>query len=592
MKKIKTIILTTFVLLVAVFCTACFDLDENWGKDSKLIKEYQEQTFFMYGKEYDYCIDSQEELEAFVWYNILYRNNNVSFYKNFDLDNTSLSTLVFNYINSYPEYTGINVSSTKSYATLISGNEYKLQNFVYELPNDKLNTHYEYSSDVFGQNYTYTYDNGDLIISNGRNTTTTSRYSQDPDFKYEFGTDLNERNLPIDDEKGYEVYNSEQLFMVVQYGQRPIIDDNESVVATIYNNARTVLSQINTDDMSDYQKVLNIYNWVLSNNVYDYNILEYMEYTNDSSQLTFGNSPVFYLEGILYDLDNQLAVCDGISKTIALLCNMEGIECIKINGSTSGGNHAWNKVKLGDNWYAIDGTWAEIVCRDSENETMFELASHSYFLVSDEKLNELATRTTIWPLDEPQAIDYNYYENTTITDTQITQDLYVSTDEELIELLQIADNIDISNIEILLDEEYYDSMDNISGNLTQYQLMMDVNGITTDIELIITLNAIAFVQNGTTYYLVYDNNTSSWSVKTNGFFGYSTVAYIVDNKFSISGVDYIFYPIQQQDSIRTYIDNNSEISNNGYTIIDNRRISFFYSNGCLMIWLNYNQTHR
>ena len=393
MKKIKTIILTTFILFVAVFCTACFDLDENWDKNNKLIKNYQEQTFFMYGKEYDYCIDSQEELNAFVWYNILYRNNNVSFYKNFDLDNTSLSTLVYNYINSYPEYTGINVSPNKSYATLISGNEYKLQNFIYELPNDKLNINYEYTINAYGQNYTYTYDNGDLIISNGQNTLTTSKYTQDPDFKYEFGTELNERNLPIDNKEGYQVYNSEQLFMVVQYGKKPIIEDSTSVVATIYSNARTVLGQINTDDMSEYQKVLNIYNWVLSNNVYDYNILEYMELVNDYSQLTFGNSPVFYLEGILYDLDNQIAVCDGISKTIALLCNMEGIECIKINGSTSGGNHAWNKVKLGDNWYAIDGTWAEIVCSDSENNNMFELLSHSYFLVSDEKLKEMYPKT-------------------------------------------------------------------------------------------------------------------------------------------------------------------------------------------------------
>lgn len=592
MKKIKTIILTTFILLVAVFCTACFDLDENWDKNNKLIKNYQEQTFFMYGKEYDYCIDSQEELNAFVWYNILYRNNNVSFYKNFDLDNISLSTLVYNYINSYPEYTGINVSPNKSYATLISGNEYKLQNFIYELPNDKLNTNYEYTINAYGQNYTYTYDNGDLIISNGQNTSTISKYTQDPDFKYEFGTELNERNLPIDNKEGYQVYNSEQLFMVVQYGKKPIIEDSTSVVATIYNNARTLLGQINTDDMSEYQKVLNIYNWVLSNNVYDYNILEYMELVNDYSQLTFGNSPVFYLEGILYDLDNQIAVCDGISKTIALLCNMEGIECIKINGSTSGGNHAWNKVKLGDNWYAIDGTWAEIVCSDSENNNMFELLSHSYFLVSDEKLNELTPRTTIWPLEEPEAIDYNYYENTTITDSNYTQDLYVSTDQELIALLEIADNTNMQNIEIYLDEEYYDFMDNIDNNLKQYQLMIDTGDTKTNVEFVVMQDALLFVQDGINYYITYNNNTNLWSVKRYGFFGYETVSFVVDNKFELNGIAYLFHPVQQQDSIRTYIDGNKGISNNGYTLIDNRRISFFYSNCCLMIWLNYIETHR
>lgn len=588
MKKLKIFVLALFLMSVAVLCTACLNIDSNWRENQSIKQTYQAQTFFMYGEEYDYCIDSQEEFEAFVWYNILYRNNDVKFYKNFELSNTSLSTLAYESINAYPEYTGINVSNTNSYVALVSGNEYKLQNFIYELPEDKLVNSYEKT--IMG--ITYSYENGDLIIKQpGEDDVVISKYTQDPDFRYEFDTELNDRNLPIDEKEGYKVYNSEQLFMVVSYGKKPIIEDQASVVATIYNNARTVLSQINTDDMTDYQKVLNIYNWVLSNNVYDYNILEYMEAVNDYTQLSFGGSPVFYLEGILYDLDNQMAVCDGISKTIALLCNMEGIECIKINGSTPNGNHAWNKVKLGDNWYAIDGTWAEITCSDSESSEYFELMSHSYFLVSDEKLNDIATRTTTWPLDEPAAIDYNYYNNTSLSYDNLQQDLYISSDTELAQLLEIAERTDLNHLEILLDNQYYDSMDGVEGNLQRYVLLVNTADSKQEIEYITTPTSLIFEYNNNQYAITYNRLLASWSVSQLGQLSAVPVV-IINNQFVIDGVIFNFYTIQQQDSIRSYIDNNETLSNNGYTLINNNRISFFYSNGCLMIWFNYQATHR
>ena len=588
MKKLKTFVLALFLMSVAVLCTACLNIDSNWRENQSIKQTYQAQTFFMYGEEYDYCIDSQEEFETFVWYNILYRNNDVKFYKNFELSNTSLSTLAYENINAYPEYTGINVSNTNSYVALVSGNEYKLQNFIYELPEDKLINSYEKT--IMGT--TYSYENGDLIIKQpGEDDVVISKYTQDPDFRYEFDTELNDRNLPIDEKEGYKVYNSEQLFMVVSYGKKPIIEEQTSVVATIYNNARTVLSQINTDDMTDYQKVLNIYNWVLSNNVYDYNILEYMEAVNDYTQLSFGGSPVFYLEGILYDFDNQMAVCDGISKTIALLCNMEGIECIKINGSTPNGNHAWNKVKLEDNWYAIDGTWAEITCSDSESSEYFELMSHSYFLVSDEKLNDIATRTTTWPLDEPAAIDYNYYNNTSLSYDNLQQDLYISSDTELAQLLEIAERTDLNHLEILLDNQYYDSMDGVEGNLQRYVLLVNTADSKQEIEYITTPTSLIFEYNNNQYAITYNRLLASWSVSQLGQLSAVPVV-IINNQFVIDGVIFNFYTIQQQDSIRSYIDNNETLSNNGYTLINNNRISFFYSNGCLMIWFNYQATHR
>lgn len=44
----------------------------------------------------------------------------------------------------------------------------------------------------------------------------------------------------------------------------------------------------------------------------------------------------FYIEGVLTDTD-YLAVCDGMSKTFSLLCNIEGIPCVRVIGSAGSG---------------------------------------------------------------------------------------------------------------------------------------------------------------------------------------------------------------------------------------------------------------
>lgn len=60
-------------------------------------------------------------------------------------------------------------------------------------------------------------------------------------------------------------------------------------------------------------------------------------------------------------LVNKKATCDGISSLYKILCNKLGIRCMKIAGYASfngqGGPHAWNYIKIGKKWYAVDSTW-------------------------------------------------------------------------------------------------------------------------------------------------------------------------------------------------------------------------------------------
>lgn len=53
-----------------------------------------------------------------------------------------------------------------------------------------------------------------------------------------------------------------------------------------------------------------------------------------------------------------LAVCEGYAEAFKLLCDREGIPCITVLGTGSGGAHKWNYVKMEDGkWYLVDATW-------------------------------------------------------------------------------------------------------------------------------------------------------------------------------------------------------------------------------------------
>jgi len=218
------------------------------------------------------------------------------------------------------------------------------------------------------------------------------------------------------------VTSSEQLYFAVENKITPLFNDNNSSAYKLYNKAKQVLREIISDEMSDYEKALSIFDWICINSVYDNKILSY-----DSTNVSFTNYTSFSLEGVLND---GLAVCDGYSKTFSLLCNMEGIDTVRIAGGIdSNGNgvvdsyeglHAWNKVKINDNWYVVDITWSVV---DTESDTFSEdgatkynsneFLNHMYFLVSDSDIIEhIASDTELNAMcASPES--YYYYANET-----------------------------------------------------------------------------------------------------------------------------------------------------------------------------------
>lgn len=184
------------------------------------------------------------------------------------------------------------------------------------------------------------------------------------------------RNFYIDSVKEtMSVSTSNMLYKAVEWGYKPVFMGSQAEnLKQIYDNAKDALSYIVSDEMSEYEKVHAIYDYIIYNVRYDHDC------ANAEDAYVSGNLSLnekmkyygYYLEGIFLDKfykKDMHAVCDGKSKAFVLMCGIEGITAVRISGKASSdgknfGGHAWNKVLLdlngtGDKeWYFVDTTWA------------------------------------------------------------------------------------------------------------------------------------------------------------------------------------------------------------------------------------------
>ena len=153
------------------------------------------------------------------------------------------------------------------------------------------------------------------------------------------------------------------------------------------------------ENLTDYQKELYINDTLLNCCEYD------SESANDGK--TRGNEQNAY--GALVD---GKAVCEGYTRAFQLLCSKVGIECIPINGtcesdSSMNGNHIWNAVRLGGEWYYVDSTWNDYQPEDSEY-MLTDIERHLYFNVTTEKITQDHTISPLYG-DESEVDYYNAY---------------------------------------------------------------------------------------------------------------------------------------------------------------------------------------
>lgn len=119
-------------------------------------------------------------------------------------------------------------------------------------------------------------------------------------------------------------------------------------------------------ELTDYEKMLLFYDKIIDDTDYVEN-----EYDQDMTSVFI----------------DRASVCAGYSRAFQYLCKASGIECAYIEGTAYGFQddseeeaHAWNLVRLDDNYYWIDVTWGDPVTDDEKYGK-----TYAYFCSDDEE---------------------------------------------------------------------------------------------------------------------------------------------------------------------------------------------------------------
>ncbi len=144
-----------------------------------------------------------------------------------------------------------------------------------------------------------------------------------------------------------------------------------------------------TPEMNDVQKLLYVHDWLILNCKYDYGKTNYD----------------------MYDcLITRSTVCQGYSLAyMYILNNYLNIDCTIVISDYMG--HAWNYVKLGNNWYHVDITKddAATVYKNNSYDNL-GYVSHENFLMSDELCRNTTMPHRNWEIvgSYPAAKDKTY----------------------------------------------------------------------------------------------------------------------------------------------------------------------------------------
>ncbi len=236
--------------------------------------------------------------------------------------------------------------------------------------------------------------------------------------------------LPIENRaKSVSVTTSEQLYYITQLGYKPAFTGSDNDAKKIYDYAANVLKRIVSDDMTDVEKAHAIYDYVMLQVNYDHGVVGVSRLEQAVKY------SAYYLESVFTD-DGAYAVCDGISKAYALMCNMEDLECIRVAGVAgadyerdSWGGHAWNKVKVDGEWYIVDCTWGDETMNLWDNRSAYyEMAFHRYFLLTDREAERSHGEDRPNNYPRTSLRPYNWYDDE-IEYPGGTVDLYINSSE-------------------------------------------------------------------------------------------------------------------------------------------------------------------
>lgn len=190
-------------------------------------------------------------------------------------------------------------------------------------------------------------------------------------------SETRENDVVIADE--YKIVDTTNISDAYKSGDDSGLSDEDKETLEM---ASAILDEIITDDMSDYDKEIAVYDWMCANLTHD-----------------TGMMAVIPTEGCMVDnphgvLQGKQAVCVGFATTFRLFMQMMDIECKVVHNVEN--FHSWDLVLLDDEWYHVD-IYSDIPGGHYAN-----------FNLSDDLMYEEWDRD-FFP--EATGLKYNYYYN-------------------------------------------------------------------------------------------------------------------------------------------------------------------------------------
>ncbi|MCA1293609.1 transglutaminase-like domain-containing protein [Paenibacillus sp. alder61] len=143
-------------------------------------------------------------------------------------------------------------------------------------------------------------------------------------------------------------YFSESLIVNYHDSQRTIKEKQAETLKA----ARLILSSMIKEGMTDEDKRLAIYDYLNDNAVYDDEAYKNSK-AHDFEYVDDQFSDAYTPYGVLV---KQKGVCMSYAYAFKLLGDLAGLESIVVTGTLDDIPHAWNKVRIGEDWLNVDAT--------------------------------------------------------------------------------------------------------------------------------------------------------------------------------------------------------------------------------------------
>ena len=410
---------------------------------------YTDNIVVFDGKIYDHYIEDLQELKKVVYHNFIYRDGDF---------NIKISDEFSEVIKD--GFTGKSLFDKVDYAVAYGYSSFYETYII--LPVDEITGYFSSVINVNKKEYRVQVNYGEYKESIDSNIKIIERYQQNYQPYYEKVNYKMWKDSGLQDSEKFvsdsfylqtNVETTEELYWAIENKTTPIFNSNTCNAKIVYDDAKKILNEIISNEMTDYEKVLSIFDYICVNTVYDTFSLD----IEDPSSV-----PAYYLDGVFLT-DKKQAVCDGFSKTFSLLTNMIGIDSIRVVGDASTGEsyggHAWNKVFLdvdksddvGEECYLVDLTWTEIHLTNYD-----EQSTHSYFLLSDEDVKDSHVQYKYRPEFQvyKSETNYNYYRNFTYSYKEKTNNLIIDEDEDFTNIFYHNLDNSYETFEMIVDYEY------------------------------------------------------------------------------------------------------------------------------------------